>query len=188
MEFVEGDEFHSKANIEKISSGRPLNDQDREPWLERIRETMEQRTVRRPVCVQVEQSEAKRECYGLVLTCSALKKNYRDLLRGLRKPVREGESGSETSFPGAEKQGESMATYFVYVKGRKELILPRMQKRKGHYMKSNMLDSQFDDLESPEGEGDVVVVDAEDDTQSQMDRAKEKFMVVAGDWFLKFLT
>jgi len=180
MEFVEGDELHSKANVEKISSGRPLNDQDREPWLKLIRETMERRTVHRPVC------EVKRECHGLLVTCSALKGDYRELLRGRRRSVRDTSGTSPPEkYPGAQKQAESIATYFVYIKGRKELILQRLQERKGHYMKSNMLDSQFEDLESPEGEGDVVVVDAEDDTQSQMDGAKEKIMAIAGDWFLK---
>jgi gluconokinase len=175
MEFVEGDELHPKANIEKISSGRPLNDQDREPWLKLIRETMERRTVQRP------QPEGNRECYGLIVTCSALKRDYRELLRGRRKSV----CSPENAFTGAQKQAESVATYFVYVKGRKELILQRLQERKGHYMKSNMLDSQFEVLECPEGEGDVVVVDADDDIRGQMDKTKEKIMAVAGDWFSK---
>jgi gluconokinase len=62
----------------------------------------------------------------------------------------------------------------VFIKGSREMILQRLRERKGHYMKSDMLDGQFDDLESPEGEGDVVVVDAEDSTESKMRRVKEQ--------------
>jgi gluconokinase len=149
MEFVEGDDVHSKANIEKMTNGCALNDQDREPWLQRIRDIMEQKTE-------------KPEGDGLVITCSALKRYYRDILRGR---LREG----------ANPSGNSMVpTYFVFIKGSREMILQRLRERKGHYMKSDMLDGQFDDLESPEGEGDVVVVDAEDSTESKMRRVKEQ--------------
>ena len=64
--FVEADEFHPAANIEKMRSGHPLTDEDRWPWLERLRE-------------QIERSLAVGE--NVVLACSALKRTYRDCLR-----------------------------------------------------------------------------------------------------------
>jgi gluconokinase len=64
--FYEGDDFHPRANIEKMRSGRPLTDEDRWPWLERLRE-------------QITRSIAAKE--NAVLACSALKRAYRDRLR-----------------------------------------------------------------------------------------------------------
>ena len=65
-EFADGDSFHSPANIEKMSCGLPLNDADRIPWLNSIREAMEQWIVQRR---------------NVVLACSALKKSYRERLQ-----------------------------------------------------------------------------------------------------------
>jgi gluconokinase len=62
-EFADGDSFHSPANIEKMSRGVPLDDNDRIPWLDAIREAMEQWSVQRR---------------NVVLACSALKRNYRE--------------------------------------------------------------------------------------------------------------
>jgi len=64
--FYEGDDFHPRANIEKMRGGRPLTDEDRWPWLERLRE-------------QITRSIAAKE--NAVLACSALKRAYRDRLR-----------------------------------------------------------------------------------------------------------
>src|SRR5437660_1200712 len=64
--FLEGDDFHPQANIDKMRSGEPLTDEDREPWLERLRDL-------------IKRSLAANE--NAVLACSALKKKYRDLLR-----------------------------------------------------------------------------------------------------------
>jgi gluconokinase len=65
-QFYEGDDFHPRANIEKMHSGRPLTDEDRWPWLERLRE-------------QITRSITAKE--NAVLACSALKRAYRDGLR-----------------------------------------------------------------------------------------------------------
>lgn len=120
--FIDGDDLHPRANIVKMRSGHPLNDQDREPWLVRISDVFF--------------SLANRSEGGVIVS-SALKRKYRDI-------IREGNEG----------------IVFVHLYGSKELILERMKKRKGHYMKEDMLNSQFADLEFPgEDETDVVNVD-----------------------------
>ena len=108
--FIEGDDYHSQANIQKMSGGIPLNDVDRWPWLEQLNELMKVYT---------------RQDISFILSCSALKQSYRDLLKSGVENVR-----------------------FVYLKGSFDLILDRMRNRQ-HYMKTGMLKSQFDTLEEP---------------------------------------
>src|SRR3972149_3045599 len=96
--FADADEFHPPANIEKMSRGIPLNDEDRQPWLEAISAYMIERM-------------AKGE--SGVVTCSALKQKYRDVLQ-VNEQVK-----------------------FVYLKGDYDLILKRMQARQ-HFMKPEM--------------------------------------------------
>ena len=178
MEFVEGDDLHSKANIEKMSNGRGLDDQDRQPWLERIRQKIVEQ------CSQQSEEIGRKHC-GIIVTCSALKKHYRNILRGRLKLSGDmNQYDGPLGLQGSEKSAISPDTYFVYIKGDKELILQRLKERKGHYMKSDMLDGQFDDLESPKGEGDVVAIEAGDSTKSQIDRVKKKITELAGEWFL----
>lgn len=108
--YYEGDEYHPKENVEKMSSGIPLNDDDRKPWLLTLRGIIENHL---------------KDGTGAVVSCSALKQKYRDLL----------------------KVNED--TKFVYLKGDYDTILRRMQARKDHYFKPEMLKSQFDALEEP---------------------------------------
>jgi gluconokinase len=75
LPFVDGDDLHPKENIDKMSRGEPLNDKDRGPWLRRIREE----AVRASIGNQTHTGERP---IGLVVACSALKKSYRDVLRG----------------------------------------------------------------------------------------------------------
>ncbi|PBK73520.1 carbohydrate kinase [Armillaria solidipes] len=143
LPFIDGDDLHPPANIAKMSSGQPLTDADREPWLALIRETGVEKV---PV----------------VMACSALKRHYRDILRG--------------------KDGEKAPrTYFVYIKGSREVLLDRMQKRQGHFFKVDMLDSQFEALESPEGEEGVVTVPLEESTEVQVAKAKEELLSMVVD-------
>lgn len=110
-DFYDADDFHPPANIAKMTSGIPLTDADRAPWLESLRTLIS-------ACVQSNRPG--------VLACSALKERYRQtLLRGN---------------PGAQ---------LVYLKGSYNLIWSRMAQRPGHYMKPEMLKSQFDALEEP---------------------------------------
>ncbi|SKA56157.1 gluconokinase [Enterovibrio nigricans] len=118
--FIDGDDLHPRANIQKMASGQPLNDDDRMPWLERIRDA-------------AFSLESKNE-HG-VIVCSALKKKYRDQIR----------------------EGNENVT-FLFLDGSKELILDRMRARSGHFMKENMVNSQFETLEHPAGEANTLVI------------------------------
>ncbi|ODP99471.1 gluconate kinase [Salinivibrio sp. SS3] len=127
--FIDGDDLHPRANIEKMALGHPLNDKDREPWLERIRD----------VAFSLEQKNE----FG-VIVCSALRRQYRDRLREGNKSV-----------------------IFLFLDGSYELILERLRARKGHFMRTEMLDSQFAALEKPTGiESDVISVDINRDIES----------------------
>ena len=110
--FYDGDDFHSKNNIAKMSAGNPLTDEDRYEWLESINLAAQQLV-----------SEKK----SGIFACSALKETYRQLL---------------------SKNIENEIV-FVYLKGTKEVIQARMNARKGHFMPSQLLDSQFNTLEEP---------------------------------------
>ncbi|KAJ6500204.1 P-loop containing nucleoside triphosphate hydrolase protein [Mycena vitilis] len=161
MPYIDGDDLHPRANVEKMSAGQPLTDADREPWLRVIRSTAER--------VADEQQRAKNdtdydnsgnntpETPGVVIACSALKRAYRDILRG----------GDAKSKSGAVV----LPTYFVFIDGSREVLLERMHKRSGHFMKASMLDSQLSTLENPAGEQGVVVVSVEDTTAAQVDKA-----------------
>lgn len=124
--FRDGDEFHPKANIDKMSAGIPLTDADREPWLENVRDYA---------------ASAAREHALAVIACSALKRRYRETLRG------------------TDGHAPAVRVFFVFLEGSYELIASRMGERKGHFMPAKMLDSQFEALESPVGEPRVVTVD-----------------------------
>ncbi|EGR7954106.1 gluconokinase [Vibrio vulnificus] len=118
--FIDGDDLHPRANIQKMASGQPLNDDDRKPWLERIRDA-------------AYSLESKNE-HGIIV-CSALKKSYRDQIR----------------------DGNNNVT-FLFLDGDKLLILERMRQRQGHFMKENMVNSQFETLERPDGEPRTLLV------------------------------
>jgi gluconokinase len=118
--FVEGDDLHPEANRAKMAAGTPLDDDDRWPWLRRIAAWIG------------EQEAAGRDA---VLTCSALKRSYRDLLRDGHPSVR-----------------------FVHLLAPPELIKNRVDARRGHYMPPSLLASQLDTLEplAPEEPGFAV--------------------------------
>jgi len=114
-DFAEGDEFHPQANVDKMAAGRPLVDEDRIPWLESLAAwTRERDEAGTPTLV----------------SCSALKRSYRDLLR-----------------TGGER------TSFVHLVGDKGLLLERMSTRE-HFMPPTLLESQLDTLE-PLGEDEA---------------------------------
>lgn len=119
LPYQEGDDLHPQANIAKMSAGTPLNDDDRWPWLDRIGEIL------------ADHAES-----GIVLTCSSLKKVYRDRLRAAA--------------------GGRLA--FVFLDGSKALLTKRMGSREGHFMPTSLLESQLATLERPDQEAGVVVV------------------------------
>ena len=150
MPYVEGDALHPPANIAKMSAGTPLTDADREPWLALLRTTAER--------------TAADTGTGVLVTCSALRAYYRDILRGTHKPTKVPE-------PFDPPSPDTVATYFVYIKADETVLRDRMAKRQGHFFKPKMLDSQLATLESPEGEEGVVVVPLDRTTEEQADIA-----------------
>ncbi|MBY5827473.1 gluconokinase [Rhizobium leguminosarum] len=136
LAFVEGDALHPAANVEKMSKGIPLTDEDRMPWLDRIGEDMK---------ASLEKSE------GIIVSCSALKRLYRDRLRAAA--------------------GGNL--FFVYLEGSRALLMKRMAERKGHFMPVSLLDSQLATLEVPTGEQGVVTVDIDDTVEGIATKALE---------------
>jgi carbohydrate kinase (thermoresistant glucokinase family) len=120
-QFQEGDDLHPRENVEKMRSGAPLTDADRMPWLRKIAE-------------EIDGWRARGECG--VLTCSALKRSYRDLIIGDRHDV-----------------------VLVYLKGSRDLIHRRMIARHEHFMPVALLDSQFATLEEPTPDEHPIIVD-----------------------------
>ncbi|KAI8610645.1 P-loop containing nucleoside triphosphate hydrolase protein [Chytriomyces sp. MP71] len=126
--FIEGDDLHSDGNRAKMASGVALTDLDREPWLAAL--------------VDKAASEAKTGREHVVLSCSALKRRYRDQLRTAAQP-----------------QKDRMR--FVYARVPVSTLSARLSTRKGHFMGASMLQSQLDAFDEPvpAEEPDVVVVD-----------------------------
>lgn len=121
LPFVEGDGLHPAANVEKMSKGVPLTDEDRMPWLDTVGSKI---------------SEALARGGGIVVSCSALKRKYRDRLRA--------SAGGRLSF--------------VYLEGSQALLTERLGIRRGHFMPAALLDSQLKTLEVPTGEPGVITV------------------------------
>ena len=119
--FADADDFHPPANIAKMTAGEALDDTDRQPWLEAIGEWL----------------QAHRESGG-VMSCSALKRKYRDQLRQHTADVE-----------------------FLHLHGTREVIARRQASRPGHFMPASLLDSQFAILEplEPDERGQLVDVD-----------------------------
>jgi gluconokinase len=124
--FVDGDDLHTDAARAKMGSGAPLTDEDRWPWLDRI-------------------AAALRDGVGAnvstVVACSALRRIYRDRLRG----------------------GVGAPLHFIYLKADRELMRARVAARRDHYMPASLVDSQFATLEPPDGEPEVIAMPADAD-------------------------
>ena len=120
--FYDADDFHTPESREKMSKSVPLNDKDREPWLEKLAELL-----------------AGSDC---VLACSALKRKYMETMIKYMSDVDK--------------------VLFVYLMGSKEVIGSRLTNRQGHYFKAELLQSQFDTLEKPSDDENVVIVDCEE--------------------------
>lgn len=161
MPYVEGDDLHPMSNVEKMSSGRPLTDADREPWLKLIRATAEHMIIETD-------GNSKR---GVVISCSALKRCYRDILRGL------GQQGHTNNIIPEHSQLKSanpiLKTFFVHIEGTRDVLMDRMMKRTGHFMKPSMLDSQLETLENPAQEEDVIVISLTDSSEDQVRAAQQ---------------
>ena len=118
--FQEGDELHSKANVDKMASGRALTDEDRAPWL-------------RAVAAWIEARQKAGE--PGVITCSALRRSYRDAVTGGRPGIR-----------------------VVYLRADRAVIAERLSQRQHHYMPADLLQSQLATLEEPTPDEHVLTV------------------------------
>ena len=127
--FADADDFHPPANIEKMTAGTPLNDDDRYPWLEAIGEWL-----------------AARCRDGGVMSCSALKRKYRDQLRRHCPDVT-----------------------FLHLAGSPEMIGRRQASRPGHFMPATLLASQFETLEPLAADERGVSIDVDQDIDSIID-------------------
>ncbi|PQJ14874.1 tRNA (adenosine(37)-N6)-dimethylallyltransferase MiaA [Aureicoccus marinus] len=107
--YLDADDYHPEENIAKMKSGKPLNDKDRLPWLQKL------------ALVLLDHQDK-----GVVLACSALKGSYRDLLN------------------------EYLRVQTIYLQGNFDYLYQRLNKRKGHFMPPELLQSQFQALEEPE--------------------------------------
>lgn len=127
IDFVEGDDYHSAENVQRMSSGIALTDDERAQWLRALAARLR---------------EAKDAGTGLVMTCSALKRSYRDVLRAGAGEVR-----------------------FVFLRGPRALLAERISGRRGHFMPPSLLDSQLATLEEPSPDEHAWVSDIRESPQ-----------------------
>jgi gluconokinase len=167
LPYIDADAVHPQSNVDKMSAGIPLTDADRDPWLKLVR-TAAEHTV-----ADQERDPEFIGRRGVVVACSALKRYYRDILRGVIAPETLQEPVDPTNPP-------ALPTYFVFIKGDKALLEQRMTQRHGHFMKATMLESQLRTLESPEGEQGAVVVPLGVSTDEQVRLAREQLHTIAG--------
>lgn len=127
-DLAEGDDLHSDAEVAQLAAGVPLTDTDRAPWLSRIAAW---------IAAQVAAGSPG------IITCSALKRSYRDVLR--REQV-----------------------VFVHLDGTRAQLLARLCTRRGHFMPASLLDSQLADLEPPGADEQAIriLIDASPDAQA----------------------
>lgn len=157
-----------------MSAGVPLTDADREPWLALIRTTAEHLVAAQQAASHPSPDGApRRGRVGVMVTCSALRRYYRDILRGTHRVPGVPEHLAPAPAP-------RLATYFVYIKPEERLLRERIAARQGHFMKPQMLDSQLATLESPEGEEGVVVIPLDASTEEQVEIALEGLTKLIG--------
>jgi gluconokinase len=133
VEFLEGDTLHPTRNVELMAAGTPLTDGDRRDWLLTIAQRL---------------ADARMAQRGLVASCSALKRSYRDLLRTASSDLA-----------------------FVHVHGDAALLHERMGARAGHFMPASLLTSQLQTLELPGADEGVLTMDAALPAEANAERA-----------------
>jgi carbohydrate kinase (thermoresistant glucokinase family) len=129
--FVEGDTLHSEANVAKMRAGIPLDDGDREPFLARVADALVAAGPR-----------------GAVVSCSALKRSYRDLIRA-----------------------RAGAVTFVWPRLERAALAERLKQRREHYMPASLLDSQLAALEPPAEDEQAIEIDGAETTAAQVAHA-----------------
>ena len=136
ISFIEGDDLHPQSNIDKMKNGIALNDADRFPWLNIIKEKISEKITNQK---------------SLVLSCSALKISYRDILR---------EAGN---------------IKFLFLKVDEEEVAERLENREGHFMPKSLIHSQIETLESPkENENDILIIDASKNASEVLEECLKK--------------
>lgn len=135
--YAEGDDFHSAANVAKMAAGIALTDADRHDWL---------------LILQAKIEAAASAGTSLVLSCSSLKRRYRDLFRAADPTI-----------------------VFVHLDGPRDLIAARMQARANHYMPMSLLDSQFAALEPLQPDERGIRLDIHDTPTQLIDAAVDRF-------------
>ncbi|WP_293775765.1 gluconokinase [uncultured Oxalicibacterium sp.] len=138
-DFIEGDDAHPQENIDKMAAGIPLSDADRQDWLQTLKQTLQHR-------VQLQDS--------VVLTCSALKRRYRDLLREADPHL-----------------------FFLHLHGDHALIAQRMASRNRHFMPTALLDSQFADLEPLQSDEFGMMLDVRHSLEKLVTQAIEAISI-----------
>lgn len=121
--YADADDFHPPHNIHKLTHGHKLTDEDRQPWLIAMGDWLDARHA---------------AAESVVLSCSGLRRRYRDQLHDGRPQVR-----------------------IVHLHGTVDLIAERLTHRHGHFMKAHMLEGQFSDLEDPQPDEDILTVNVD---------------------------
>jgi len=153
LPYLEGDTFHTPTNVQKMASGQPLTDADRWDWLILLRETalktlrLHQQQQPQPHPHESQEDSDPRQPpapSGVIVTCSALKRKYRDVVR-----------------VAAYHHAADVRVHFIFLKASEAMLMDRVRARQDHYMKDYMVHSQFESLETPTlDEADVLSVDA----------------------------
>jgi carbohydrate kinase (thermoresistant glucokinase family) len=123
VQFIEGDQYHSQVNVQKMANGQPLTDEDRREWLMTLSQML---------------ASAKSLNQTVVMSCSALKEAYRDVLR----------------------QGDPLIC-FVHLNASYELLNQRVHTRSHQYMPASLLSSQLSTLETPKEHENALHISAE---------------------------
>jgi gluconokinase len=131
VDFIEGDDYHPVGNVRRMALGIPLTDDDRAGWLRALAGRIR---------------EARNAGTGMVLTCSALKRSYRDVLRAAAPELQ-----------------------FVFLEGTRALIAERLAGRHGHFMPTSLLDSQLATLEKPAADEHAWTYDIRESAQEIVD-------------------
>lgn len=135
--YLDADDYHPNNNIDKMSRGDALTDEDRWPWLKTFGQVM------------VKQN---RPCVG---ACSSLKQSYRSCLtESAKEPI-----------------------LFIYLEGRKELLMQRLSHRKDHFMPTTLLESQLSALEIPKHDEYAISVDISGTPDEIIKRIKQKIII-----------
>ena len=135
-EFIEADDYHDDTAVKKMRSGIPLNDEDRFPWLQRLNHRLQQSPQETPYAAGDSQSPR-------VLSCSALKEQYRNLLVG------------------------TLTARFVWLNISQDLASKRMVSRSEHFMPSTLAQSQLDIAEPPEH---ALILDAAESPETLLNK------------------